>query len=161
MPLRELKAQVFPQMLEKLLGIPADVNVILERYSDSAGSYVRLDCDNTAIYKQLYRAAKAKSKLRIKVTTLTSQNTSAPAPVLSEPTVPMESTNYIRHSYLETVLGPLAPPSLLSLIRFKFLIPPVKRSCLSVKLAIAPSRWTKKSISSGYLSLLVQRDVLH
>ncbi|EKV16754.1 hypothetical protein PDIG_19430 [Penicillium digitatum PHI26] len=116
MPLRELKAQVFPQMLRKLLGIPADVNVILERYSDSAGSYVRLDCDNTAIYKQLYRAAKAKSKLRIKVTTLTSQNTSAPAPVLSEPTVPMESTNYIRHSYLETVLGPLAPPDTLPLI---------------------------------------------
>jgi hypothetical protein len=32
--------------LRKLLGVPADVNVILERYSDSAGSYVRLDCDN-------------------------------------------------------------------------------------------------------------------
>ncbi|KAJ5857594.1 hypothetical protein N7455_008488 [Penicillium solitum] len=116
MPLRELKAQVFPQMLRKLLGVPADVNVILERYSDSAGSYVRLDCDNIAVYKQLYRAAKAKSKLRIKVTTLPSQNTSAPSPVPSEPTVPMESTNHTRHSYLETVMSPLAPPDTLPLI---------------------------------------------
>ncbi|KAJ5124679.1 Zinc finger ZZ-type [Penicillium bovifimosum] len=110
-PLKDLKPQVFPQMLRTLLGIPADVNVILERYSDSAGSYVRLDCDNIAVYKQLYRAAKAKSKLRIKVTTLTSPDTSASAPVPSEsePAVPMESTNHTRHSYLETVLG--SPPT--------------------------------------------------
>ncbi|CAI7575932.1 unnamed protein product [Penicillium glandicola] len=115
-PLKELKAQVFPQVLRKLLGVPADVNVILERYSDSAGSYVRLDCDNIAVYKQLYRAAKAKSKLRIKVTTLASPNTSASTPVPSEPTVPMEATNQTRHSYLETVLSPLAPPNTLPLI---------------------------------------------
>ncbi|KAJ5801369.1 uncharacterized protein N7518_003437 [Penicillium psychrosexuale] len=116
MPLRELKAEMFPQTLRKLLGVPADVNVILERYSDSAGSYVRLDCDNIAVYKQLYRAAKAKSKLRIKVTTLPSKNTSAPTPAPSEPTVPMESTNHTRHSYLETVLRPLPPPDTLPLM---------------------------------------------
>ncbi|KAJ5566316.1 Zinc finger ZZ-type [Penicillium sp. DV-2018c] len=110
-PLKDLKAQVFPQMLRTLLGVPADVNVILERYSDSAGSYIRLDCDNIAVYKQLYRAAKAKSKLRIKVTTLTPPDTSTSTPVPSEsvPTVPMESTNHTRHSYLETVLG--SPPT--------------------------------------------------
>ncbi|OQE37428.1 hypothetical protein PENCOP_c010G04081 [Penicillium coprophilum] len=115
-PLKELKAQVFPQMLRTLLGVPADVNVILERYSDSAGSYVRLDCDNIAVYKQLYRAAKAKSKLRIKVTTLISPNTSASAPVPSEPTVSMESTNHTRHSYLDTVLSPLVPSGTIPLI---------------------------------------------
>ncbi|KAJ5971086.1 Zinc finger ZZ-type [Penicillium vulpinum] len=115
-PLKELKAQVFPQMLRALIGVPADAHVILERYSDSAGSYVRLDCDNIAVYKQLYRAAKAKSKLRIKVTTLTSPNTSVPTPVPSEPTVPMDSTNHTRHSYLETVLSPLASPDNLPLI---------------------------------------------
>ncbi|KAJ5210335.1 Zinc finger ZZ-type [Penicillium cf. griseofulvum] len=115
-PLKELKAQVFPQLLRTLLGVPADVNVILERYSDSAGSYVRLDCDNIAVYKQLYRAAKAKSKLRIKVTTLTSPDTSAPTPVPSEPTVPMESINHTRNSYLETVLSPLAPPNTIPLV---------------------------------------------
>ncbi|KAJ5780918.1 Zinc finger ZZ-type [Penicillium paradoxum] len=115
-PLKELKAQVFPQMLRTLLGVPADVNVILERYSDSAGSYIRLECDNIAVYKQLYRAAKAKSKLRIKVTTLTSPTTSAPTPVPSESTVPTESVSHSRHSYLETVLSPPAPPNTYPLV---------------------------------------------
>jgi next-to-BRCA1 protein 1 len=106
LPLKDLKAQVFPRMLRTLLGVPADVNVILERYSDSAGSYVRLDCDNLAVYKQLYRAAKAKSKLRIKVSTLDTLDTSPP-PVPSEPTMEF---NQPRHSYLETVLSPAASP---------------------------------------------------
>ena len=39
-----------------------------ERFSDSAGSYIALDSNNPAVYKQLYRAAKAKLKLRIKAT---------------------------------------------------------------------------------------------
>ncbi|CAG8029346.1 unnamed protein product [Penicillium salamii] len=105
LPLKDLKAHVFPRMLRALLGVPADVNVILERYSDSAGSYVRLDCDNIVVYKQLYRAAKAKSKLRIKVSSLDT----SPAPVPSEPTLEF---NQPRHSYLETVLSPAAPPTI-------------------------------------------------
>ncbi|KAJ5692117.1 Zinc finger ZZ-type [Penicillium macrosclerotiorum] len=84
LPLKDLRAQILPQKLRTLLGVPADVNVILERYSDSAGSYIRLDCDNIAVYKQLYRAAKAKSKLRIKA-------------------------NPPRHNYLETVLSSPIP----------------------------------------------------
>lgn len=39
---------------------------MMERYSDSAARYVHLDPKNASIYKQLYRAAKAKSKLKIR-----------------------------------------------------------------------------------------------
>jgi next-to-BRCA1 protein 1 len=85
-----------------LLGVPADVNVILERYSDSAGSYIELDCDNVAVYKQLFRAAKAKSKLRIKASTV---DPSAPT---TDTAIPTEVANQMfpsRTSYLDTVLS--------------------------------------------------------
>jgi next-to-BRCA1 protein 1 len=54
--------------LRALLTIPEGQEVLFERYSDSAASYVTLDPTNPAVYKQLYRAAKAKLKLRIKAT---------------------------------------------------------------------------------------------
>ncbi|KAJ6111640.1 hypothetical protein N7523_007701 [Penicillium sp. IBT 18751x] len=115
LPLRDLKAQVFPQKLRALLNVPADVNVILERYSDSAGSYIHLDCDNAAVYKQLFRAAKAKSKLRIKASTV---DPSAPT---IDTAIPVESTNQMlppRTSYLDTVLSspiPVAHPESLTI----------------------------------------------
>ncbi|KAI9805648.1 MAG: hypothetical protein M1833_005140 [Piccolia ochrophora] len=68
MPLRDLGANVLPEKLRFLLAIPPGQDVVFERYSDSAGSFVTLDSNNPSVYKQLYRAAKAKSKLRIKVT---------------------------------------------------------------------------------------------
>lgn len=89
-----------------LLGVPADANVILERYSDSAGSYIRLDDDNTAVYKQLYRAAKAKTKLRIKVTTV---DPSAPASADTSTAAQPDNQTPPRHSYLETVLSSPIP----------------------------------------------------
>lgn len=49
------------------LNIPASKSVSFERWSDSAAAYVALDPSNLAVYKQLFRAAKAKAKLRIKV----------------------------------------------------------------------------------------------
>ena len=52
------------------LNIPASKSVVFERYSDSAAAYVKLESSNQAVYKQLYRAAKAKAKLRIKVTVI-------------------------------------------------------------------------------------------
>lgn len=42
--------------------------MLFERYSDSAAAFITLDPNNSAVYKQLYRAAKAKLKLRIKAT---------------------------------------------------------------------------------------------
>lgn len=97
-----------------LLGVPANVNVIFERYSDSAGNYIRLDEANPSVYKQLYRAAKAKSKLRIKATVV---DTSAPAPP-SDFSIPVQpfTQSPPRHSYLETVLSSpisMAPPETL------------------------------------------------
>ncbi|RMZ85492.1 hypothetical protein DV737_g727, partial [Chaetothyriales sp. CBS 132003] len=68
LPLRDLGAHVLPQKLRTLLAIPADVDVKFDRFSDSAGAYVTLDSEQLAIYKQLYRAAKAKLKLRLRAT---------------------------------------------------------------------------------------------
>ena len=51
-----------------MLAIPPSSEAIFERYSDSAASFVVLDPSNASVYKQLYRAAKAKLKLRLKVT---------------------------------------------------------------------------------------------
>lgn len=75
---------------------------MFERYSDSAGNYVVLDPHNQAVYKQLYRAAKAKTKLRIKV--IISDATEVAAPQSSEVTSISEVT-------LAPTLLPLHPAS--------------------------------------------------
>ena len=96
-----------------LLAIPANTEVLFERYSDSAGTYVTLDSTNPSIYKQLYRAAKAKLKLRLKATTMPAHK--APFDLLDDKIMEAEKTQYIgiksepRASYLDTVLSqPLA-----------------------------------------------------
>lgn len=61
-------AMLINLQLRTLLAIPSTQLVVFERYSDSAGSYITLDSNNPSVYKQLYRAAKAKLKLRIKAT---------------------------------------------------------------------------------------------
>ena len=61
--------------------MPANKKVVFERYSDSASSYVVLDTANASAFKQLYRAAKAKLKLRIRATVFDAQ---PPQPVISE-----------------------------------------------------------------------------
>ncbi|MCJ1427395.1 hypothetical protein MMC29_005298 [Sticta canariensis] len=66
--LRDLGAVTLPDKLRQLLAIPPTQDVLFERFSDSAGAYITLDSNNPSVYKQLYRAAKAKLKLRIKVT---------------------------------------------------------------------------------------------
>ena len=48
------------------LQILEDEELVVERYSDSAGAYVTLDSDKPQIYKTLFRAAKAKLKLRLR-----------------------------------------------------------------------------------------------
>ena len=59
--------------------------VTFERFSDSASAYVKLDSDNPAVYKQLYRAAKAKLKLRIRAVIANNPTVAAPG---SAPPVP-------------------------------------------------------------------------
>ncbi|KAK3327433.1 hypothetical protein B0T19DRAFT_400302 [Cercophora scortea] len=68
LPLRDLALNVIDAKLRQHLEIPEGTDAVFERYSDSAGSYVVLDETKPAIYKQLYRAAKAKQKLKLRVT---------------------------------------------------------------------------------------------
>ena len=63
----------FRRQMRELLAVPLAQDLKFERYSDSAASYVTLDPQNTAVYKQLFRAAKAKLKLRIKVTSVVNE----------------------------------------------------------------------------------------
>ena len=51
--------------------------MVFERYSDSNAKYVVLNTNDTAVWKQLWRAAKAKLKLRLKATAI-------PAPEVQE-----------------------------------------------------------------------------
>ncbi|GAB1196068.1 hypothetical protein APSETT444_005334 [Aspergillus pseudonomiae] len=104
-PLKELEARVLPQKLRQLLGIPRDVNVTLERLSDSAGCYIHLDSENSAVYKQLYRAAKAKLKLRIRVTEVDTTTSQSPLPAEDS----SEHQDQVRYSYLQTVLSSPLP----------------------------------------------------
>ncbi|KAI1270075.1 hypothetical protein F5Y18DRAFT_2859 [Xylariaceae sp. FL1019] len=69
LPLRDLGAQVFEDKLRAFLQIPVDTATEVQRYSDSAASYVTLNPQNVSVYKQLYRAAKAKQKLKLRVVT--------------------------------------------------------------------------------------------
>ncbi len=57
----------FPLQLRAVLAIHPSVNCHFERYSDSAGQFIVLDRNNTSVYKQLLRAAKAKQKLKMRV----------------------------------------------------------------------------------------------
>ncbi|KAK3942328.1 next to BRCA1 gene 1 protein [Diplogelasinospora grovesii] len=67
LPLRELGPNALENKLRNILSIPPTAEALIERYSDSASAYVVLDQTNTAVYKQLYRAAKAKHKLKLRV----------------------------------------------------------------------------------------------
>lgn len=84
MPLREMVPPVLEQHIRTFLHIPAETEALIERYSDSAAAYVLLDSANTAVYKQLYRAAKAKSKLKFRVTLKNTEEKVAPQPVTVE-----------------------------------------------------------------------------
>jgi next-to-BRCA1 protein 1 len=66
------------------LRIAPEDQMIVERYSDSATSFVVLDSNNLPVYKQLYRAAKAKSKLKLRVSVLQLQPKTTPKPVTVE-----------------------------------------------------------------------------
>ncbi|KAM0276211.1 hypothetical protein ACHAQH_006975 [Verticillium albo-atrum] len=66
--LRDVGVSTLETKIRAFLQIPPNVPVLLERYSDSAAAYIVLDPQNTSVYKQLYRAAKAKLKLKLRVT---------------------------------------------------------------------------------------------
>ncbi|KAG9252069.1 ZZ type zinc finger domain-containing protein [Emericellopsis atlantica] len=87
MPLRDTAPTVLQTQIRAFLRIPNETDIIIERYSDSAAAYVWLDPNNQAVHKQLYRAAKAKSKLKLRVSikkNLDEEKTSGPQPVSIE-----------------------------------------------------------------------------
>lgn len=51
-----------------MLAVPPGQKVAFERFSDSSNKYIKLDSEDPAVYKQLFRAAKAKLKLRMRAT---------------------------------------------------------------------------------------------
>ncbi|RMZ82209.1 hypothetical protein DV738_g1823, partial [Chaetothyriales sp. CBS 135597] len=116
LPLRDLGAHVLIPKLRTLLAIPPDVDVKFDRFSDSAGAYVTLDSEQPAIYKQLYRAAKAKLKLRLRATIMKPNKATVEGVVDEEAAPSVAKKAMSRSSYLETVLQPppikMAAPSL-------------------------------------------------
>ena len=86
--------------MREVLEVPSDKQLIFERFSDSAASYVGLDSSDYQSYRTLRRAAKAKSKLRIQATTIgsspdlpsSSQDTVIQPPPLVTPFVPSLSS---------------------------------------------------------------------
>ncbi|KAI0134506.1 hypothetical protein BJ170DRAFT_575466 [Xylariales sp. AK1849] len=85
LPLRDLGASTLEEKLRNFLHIPVGTKTIFERYSDSAAAYVVLEPSNMSVYKQLFRAAKAKQKLKLRVSipTLPDEN-KGPKPVTVE-----------------------------------------------------------------------------
>lgn len=94
-----------------MLQIPSSQDTKLERYSDSSASFITLDSSNASIYKQLYRAAKAKGKLRLRITVTDKapQNTEA---LQTTPSLPdrLTSRKYV-HPYLSDLASNDAAPS--------------------------------------------------
>ncbi|KAJ6440512.1 ZZ type zinc finger domain-containing protein [Purpureocillium lavendulum] len=84
MPLRDMVPNALERAVRAFLHLPLDAKIMMERYSDSAAAYVMLDPANSSVYKQLYRAAKAKSKVKLRVTILNRDPRSSPKPVSVE-----------------------------------------------------------------------------
>ena len=88
---------------------------MFERYSDSSASFILLDSSNTSVYKQLFRAAKAKGKLRLRVS-IFDKTTSKPEAVQTTPNLPdrLTSRKYIHPFNSELYNTELTPSARLS-----------------------------------------------
>ncbi|KFY63157.1 hypothetical protein V497_02103 [Pseudogymnoascus sp. VKM F-4516 (FW-969)] len=112
LPLRDLGANTLPGKLRSLLQIPDSQEAIFERYSDSAADFVTLDSNNASVYKQLYRAAKAKLKLRLKVTIIDQEDKEPVKP--KKATVEDEIPSPVSAPQLISVEAPLLPTDMAS-----------------------------------------------
>ena len=74
-----------------MLSIPPTQDVTFERFSDSVGAYTILEPDNASGFKTLVRAAKAKLKLRLRVTYVSEVTEEAPQPSAESPTSPTDA----------------------------------------------------------------------
>lgn len=106
---------MYEHQLRFLLAVPPENQVKFDRFSDSAGAYITLDSNNPGVYKQLYRAAKAKLKLRLRATVerplkldedekkMADENKSAGNTVVRDMSEASQAEP--RHSFLDTVLS--------------------------------------------------------
>lgn len=111
--LKEVGPSVFQEKIRELLALPPTQKVQFERYSDSAARFIVLDPENTAVYKQLFRAAKAKLKLRIRLTTVADDappENNDPADRISLP--PSYSTTSLHQPPLPTAAPAVEPAHL-------------------------------------------------
>lgn len=106
LPLKDLGAHVLPSKLRSLLQVKADEEIVFERYSDSSASYVTLDAEKPQVYKTLFRAAKAKLKLRLRATVPGEQAEASIAPAAA-PVSPVIARS--PEAKLEPV-SPVSPP---------------------------------------------------
>ncbi|KAI1207124.1 uncharacterized protein F4807DRAFT_188169 [Annulohypoxylon truncatum] len=96
LPLRELVVSTLENKLRHSLQIPSETTATFERYSDSAGSFVVLHPANIPAYKQLYRAAKAKQKLKLRVTTQKPEPEAEPEPEVKQEAEPAREPEEVK-----------------------------------------------------------------
>jgi next-to-BRCA1 protein 1 len=77
--------------LRHCLNIKPEQHAVFERFSDSAGGYIILESNNPQVFKTLIRAAKAKSKLRLKATVTPDLTEQKPEEVASSEDIPAMS----------------------------------------------------------------------
>ncbi|KAI1749822.1 hypothetical protein F4782DRAFT_511631 [Xylaria castorea] len=112
LPLRDLGSNTFEDKVRSFLQISVDTAAVIERYSDSATTFVILSPTNVSVYKQLYRAAKAKQKLKLRVTTIPTEPVKeipVPKPVTIED-VPEEEAQAASVTQPDTDNGPEREP---------------------------------------------------
>ena len=86
-----------------LLQIPDKQDAVFERYSDSSASFVVLDSSNPSVYKQLQRAAKAKGKLRLRVSIKENPSPSVEeAPKVEAASARLSARRYV-HPYVSDI----------------------------------------------------------
>jgi next-to-BRCA1 protein 1 len=114
LPLRDLGAHVLPEKLRAALQVLPDDEVIFERYSDSAGAYVTLDSDKPQVYKTLFRAAKAKLKLRLRASLVGQEPEPAPvAPLITvQETAPSSYGSSLHRPSSDTLTPQRAAPAI-------------------------------------------------
>lgn len=87
--------------MSSILNIPQGKRLELERFSDSSNSFNPLDRANPHSYKQLYRAAKAKLKLRLRAQVVD----------IEQPATLSTPTTTLAQPQLQTVAAALRPSS--------------------------------------------------
>lgn len=105
--LSDCTPQVFPAKVKSLLSIADEEAITIERFSDSVGEFVVLDADVPTVYKQLYRAARAKQKLRIRIVSPTAE----PVPTNESNISLVPSENTIVNSIAPASEAPVPEPS--------------------------------------------------